>query len=195
MTIEAINISSRRLCVGVITASHGVRGQIRVKSFTASPEDIAAYVPLTDAGGGTEYRLQWVGQAKGVLLAKVEGVRDRDAADALRGVELFVERDQLPQIEDGDVFYYADLIGLSAVLPDGKPYGTVKALHDFGAGNMIEFKLKGSGDILLPFTKEVVPEINLDAGWVTVEPPEMFGDPEPALPTEDKPERASEGRS
>ena len=179
-------MSSRRLCVGVITASHGVRGQVRVKSFTSAPEDIAGYKPLTDASGGMEYRLHWIGKAKGVLLAKVDGVWDRDAADALRGVELFVDRDQLPQIEDGEEFYYADLIGLSAVLPDGRPYGMVKALHDFGAGHMIEFTLKGSGNILLPFTKEVVPEINLDAGWVMVEPPEMFGDPEPASLTKGK---------
>ncbi len=188
-------MSSRRLCVGVITAPHGVRGQVRVKSFTAEPEDIAAYAPLTDAGGAAEYRLQFVGKAKGVLLAKVEGISDRDAADALRGVELFVERDLLPQIEDSDEFYYADLIGLAAKLPDGSSYGTVKALHDYGAGDMIEFALRGSGDIVLPFTKDVVPEIDLEAGFVTVEPPEMFGDPEPAAPPEAETEIESEGRS
>ena len=188
-------MSSRRLCVGVITAPHGVRGQVRVKSFTAEPEDIAAYAPLTDADGATEYRLQFVGKAKGVLLAKVGGIGDRDAADALRGVELFVERDLLPQIEDSDEFYYADLIGLAAKLPDGFSYGTVKALHDYGAGDMIEFALKGSGDIVLPFTKDVVPEVNLEAGFVTVEPPEMFGDPEPAAPPEAETEIESEGRS
>ncbi len=195
MTKEALDISSRRLCVGVITASHGVRGQVRVKSFTAAPEDIAAYVPLTDVSGRNEYCLQFVGKAKGVLLAKVEGVRDRDAAEALRGVELFVGRDQLPQIEDDEEFYYADLIGLSAVLPDGKPYGMVKALHDFGAGHMIEFMLDGSGDVLLPFTKEVVPEIDLDAGWVLVEPPEMFGESESASLMKEKVESDSEGSS
>ena len=138
--------------------------------------------------------MQFVGKAKGQLLAKVEGIGDRDAADALRGVELFVERDLLPQIEE-DEFYYADLgLAGAAKLPDGVRYGTVKALHDYGAGDMIEFALKGSGDIVLPFTKDVVPEIDLGGGRVTVEPPEMFGDPA-GCAAEAETEMTSEGRS
>jgi 16S rRNA processing protein RimM len=180
-------MSNRKLCVGVITAPRGVRGQVRVKSFTAEPDDIAHYAPLTNADGSTEYRLEIVGHAKGVLLARVEGAKSREAAEALRGVELFVDRDVLPDAKDEDEFYYADLIGLAAILPDGGVYGTVKAMHDFGAGDMIELSLAGSGTIILPFTKAVVPEIDIANGRIVIDPPEMFGDPEPAQPTEPAP--------
>jgi 16S rRNA processing protein RimM len=177
-------MSNRKLCVGVITAPRGVRGQVRVKSFTAEPDDIVRYAPLTNADGSNEYRLEVVGHAKGVLLARVEGIKNREAAEALRGVELFVDRDVLPDAEDEDDFYYADLIGLTAVLPDGGVYGTVKALHDFGAGDMIELSLNVSGNIILPFTKAVVPEVDMANGRIVVDPPEMFGDPEPVQPDE-----------
>ncbi len=182
MRNEAIDMSDRKLCVGVITAPHGVRGQVRVKSFTAAPDDIAAYGPLSDAAGERRFRLEIVGHAKGVLLARIKGISSREAAEALRGVELYVDRDILPEPEDEDEFYYADLLGLQAVLPTGEPYGRVKALHDFGAGDMIEIAVAGSGDILLPFTKVTVPEIDLDAGRIVVDPPEMYGDPEPSQP-------------
>ena len=182
MVVEAQQMSSRRLCVGVITAPHGVRGQVRVKSFTAVPDDIAAYAPVTDKDGRREFRLSLVGQAKGVLLARIDGVSTREAAEALRGTELFVDRDILPATEDDDEFYYADLIGLPAVLKNGDAYGTVKALHDFGAGDMIEISVADSGDILLPFTKAIVPEVDLEAGRIIVEPPAMVGDPESAAP-------------
>ena len=178
----AIDMSNRKLCVGVITAPRGVRGQVRVKSFTAEPDDIARYAPLTNADGSTEYRFEIIGHAKGVLLARVDGIKNREAAEALRGVELFVDRDLLPDAEDEDDFYCADLIGLSAVLPGGGVYGTVKAMHDFGAGDMIELSLDGSGLIILPFTKAVVPEVDIANGRIVVDPPEMFGDPEPVQP-------------
>ena len=177
-------MSNRELCVGVITAPRGVRGQVRVKSFTAEADDIVHYAPLTNADGSAEYRLEIVGHAKGVLLARVEGIKNREGAEALRGVELFVDRDVLPDAEDEDDFYYADLIGLSAILPNGGVYGTVKAMHDFGAGDMIELSLDGSGNIFLPFTKVVVPEVDIANGRIVVDPPEMFGDPEPAQPAE-----------
>ena len=180
-------MSNRKLCVGVITAPRGVRGQVRVKSFTAEPDDIARYAPLTNAEGCTEYRIEIVGHAKGVLLARVEGIRNREAAEALRGVELFVDRDVLPDAKDEDDFYYADLIGLSAVLPDGEIYGTVKAMHDFGAGDMIELSLDGSGNIILPFTKVVVVKVDIANGLIVIDPPEMFGDPEPAQSDEPAP--------
>ena len=172
---------NHKLCVGVITVPHGVRGQVRVKSFTVEPRDITRYAPLVDADGEREYRLEFVGHTKGVLLARVDGVCDRNAAETLRGTELFIYRDTLPEPEDEDEFYNADLVGLAAVRPDGSAYGTVKALHDFGAGDMIEFELAESGDVILPFTRAVVPEIDLEKGQLVVDPPEMFGDPESAV--------------
>ena len=178
MLTEAIEMSNHKLCVGVITAPHGVRGQVRVKSFTAEPDDITRYTPLVDAAGEREYHFEFVGHAKGVLLARVVGVRDRNAADKLRGTELFIDRDALPEPEDEDEFYHADLVGLAAVRPDGSAYGTVKALHDFGAGDMIEFELANNSDVILPFTRAVVPEIDLEQSRLVVDPPDMFGDPE-----------------
>ena len=191
MLTEAIEMSNHKLCVGVITAPHGVRGQVRVKSFTAEPDDIARYTPLVDADGEREYHFEFVGHAKGVLLARVVGVRDRNEADKLRGTELFIDRDALPEPEDEDEFYHADLVGLAAVRPDGSAYGTVKALHDFGAGDMIEFELAESGDIILPFTRAVVPEIDLEQGRLVVDPPDMFGEPETAAPVRGEDEGAA----
>lgn len=163
--------TDKRVCLGVIAGAHGVRGQVRLKSFAADPKDVTAYGPLSDASGARLFDLSLTGTAKGVLLARIADVTDRDAAEALRGVELWVERSKLPAPDDGE-FYHADLIGLPAFHPDGRPYGTVLALHDFGAGEMIEFDLDvgspdvgGSdvgGTVMLPFTHAVVPEIGSD---------------------------------
>jgi 16S rRNA processing protein RimM len=185
-------MAGQRLCIGVITAPHGVRGLMRVKSFTAHPDDLAAYGPLTDSGG-KPLRLKLNGHARGMLLARIDGIDDRDAAERLRGVELYVARDALPDVEDEDEFYYADLIGLQAVRTNGAIYGTVKALHDFGAGDMIEITLEEGGSVVFPFTRQVVPEIDLAQDRVVVDPPTSFGDPEPGHASEspEEPEDAS----
>jgi len=177
-----MDMSDRKLCVGVVTAAHGVSGQVRVKSFTATADDIARYKPLTDASGERVFCLDIIGRAKGVLLARIDGILNRDAADALRGTKLFVEREVLPDADDEDEFYHVDLVGLAAFLPDGSVYGMVKALHDFGAGDMIEFELAESGDVILPFTRTVIPEIDLGQGRIIVDPPNMLGDPELDVP-------------
>jgi 16S rRNA processing protein RimM len=158
------------VCVGVVTGAHGIRGQVRVKSFTQKPRDIAAYGPLSDADGRRQFALHITGAVKGVLLARIDGVDDRDAAQALRGTEFFVSRDALPD-PGSDEFYHADLIGAVAVLGDGTPYGKVLALHDFGAGDMIEIEQVDGGVIVLAFTRAVVPKIDLAAGRIVVEPP------------------------
>jgi 16S rRNA processing protein RimM len=165
----AIMVESK-VCVGVVTGAHGIRGQVRVKSFTQEPRDIAAYGPLSDGDGRRRFELHIIGAVKGVLLARIDGVDDRDAAQALRGTEFFVPRDALPD-PGSDEFYHADLIGVAAVLGDGTPYGKVLALHDFGAGDMIEIELVDGSVIVLAFTRIVVPEIDLAAGHIVVDPP------------------------
>ena len=170
MTGQTADMADSRICVGVIVGAHGVRGLVRVKSFTEEPSDLTAYGPLSDADGGRRFTLTIAGSAKGVLLARLEGVGDRDAADGLRGTELYIDRDALPQTGE-DEFYHADLIGLPAVLQDGTEYGTVRALHEFGAGDMIEIALADGGVSVLPFTHAVVPEIDLENGRITVSPP------------------------
>lgn len=169
--------ATERLCLGVITGAHGVRGQVRVKSFTRDPSDLCAYGPLTDAAG-RPIGLSLAGSAKGVLIARVDGVTDRDAAEALKGVELHVERAALPEPEE-DEFYHADLVGTAAVLPDGTPWGVVRAVHDFGAGAVLEIGREDGSETMLAFTRETVTEIDVAAGRLTVDPPaeiEAVGD-------------------
>jgi 16S rRNA processing protein RimM len=167
---QAAIMAESRICVGVVVGAHGVRGLVRVKSFTEVSADIAAYGPLSDAEGSRRFVLEITGSAKGVLLGRIDGIGDRDAADALRGTELYVARDALPRTGEEE-FYHTDLIGLPAVLADGTAYGTVRALHEFGAGDMIEIALEGGGVSVLPFTRTAVPLVDLDGGRVVVAPP------------------------
>jgi 16S rRNA processing protein RimM len=156
--------------LGVIVGVHGVRGMLRVKSFTVQPEDIAAYGPLKDAAGKS-YKLEVTGQAKGVLLVRIVGIGDRNAAEALKGTELLIDRDRLPET-DADEFYHADLIGLRADLVAGETLGTVVAVQNFGAGDLLEIRLPDSRKtVLVPFDGASVPEIDLAAGRLLVDPP------------------------
>ncbi len=163
-------MANSQVCVGVVAGAHGVRGLLRVKSFTEEPKDVAAYGPLSDKAGNRRFNLVITGSAKGVLLAKIDGVTTREDAEALKGIEFYVSRESLPQTDE-DEFYHADLIGLPAVLPDGTPFGTVRALHEFGAGDMIEILLEDGGVSVLPFTRATVPIVDVAAGKIVVEPP------------------------
>ena len=186
MLMEQVDMADRKVCIGVIAGAHGVRGQVRVKSFTAEPQDVTAYGPVTDASGVRQFDLRITGAARGMMLAKIDGVGDRDAADLLRGTELYVDRDRLPD-PDEDEFYYTDLIGLDVVSTGGEPLGTVRAMHNFGAGDMIELE-NGSGKTeLLPFTAAVVASVDLAAGVVTIDSPhEIFVRPDAHLDDDDE---------
>ncbi len=160
-----------RLCVGVIAGAHGVRGLVKIKSFTADPANLTAYGPLTDESGARRYRVAVTGRAKGVLLARIEGVGDRDAARALRGARLFVARAALPEPEDEE-YYHADLIGLAVEDRAGAPLGRVAAVQNFGAGDILEIERPDRGTLLVPFTKAAVPLVDPAGGRVVVEAPE-----------------------
>jgi 16S rRNA processing protein RimM len=162
--------SAKRVCVGAVGAAHGVRGAVRIKSFTAKPEDIARYGPLDDERGERQFTLRITGAAKGVLIAQLSGVADRNHAEALRGLRLYLPRAALPPPED-DEYYHADLIGLDAVLTDGTPVGEVRAVHDFGAGDTLEIARPEGPPAMVPFTKAVVPAIDLSAGRLVLDPP------------------------
>ena len=155
-----------RVLLGVVAAPHGVRGLVRIKSFTEDPMAVAAYGPLSDESGKKEYRVEALSAARGAVLARIEGVADRTAAEALRGLRLFVERQRLPRTGERE-WYEADLIGLEAVGTDGRDWGKVIAFHDFGAGSVMEV----SGGMMLPFTDEAVPEIDVAGGKVLIDPP------------------------
>lgn len=170
----------RKVCIGVIAGPHGVKGLVRLKSFTADPKDVVAYGPLTDAAGARRFTVEITGTARNMLVARIDDVRDRNAAEALRGIELYVDREALPEAEE-DEFYHADLIGLPVRTVEGDAYGTVLALYDYGAGDMIEIRCAGGGTELLPFNKDVVPEIDLENGFVVVVPPaETYARPDDA---------------
>ncbi|WP_428670601.1 ribosome maturation factor RimM [Reyranella sp.] len=159
-------MSPDRVLLGVVAAPHGVRGLVRIKSFTEDPLSVAAYGPLSDESGKKEYRVEVLSAARGAVLARIEGVADRTAAEALRGLRLYVERQRLPATGERE-WYEADLVGLAAVGTDGRNWGKVVAFHDFGAGSVIEV----SGGVMLPFTDEVVPEIDVEGGKVVIDPP------------------------
>jgi 16S rRNA processing protein RimM len=168
----------RRVCLGVVTGPHGVKGAVRIKSFTTSPRDIARYGPLEDESGERRFALSVIGEGKGVLLARLSGVEDRNRAETLRGLRLYLPREKLPQPEE-DEYYHADLIGLTAVLGDGAPLGRVRAVHDFGAGDTLEVEREGQPPLLVPFTRAVVPVVDIAGGRVVLEPPPGLLEPVP----------------
>jgi len=165
-----MSAAAKRVCVGVVAGPHGVRGALRIKSFTAEPGDVANYGPLEDESGERHFKLHRIGSAKGVVIVKVTGVVDRDRAEALRGLRLYLPREALPA-PDEDEFYHADLIGLEAQLPDGSLIGRVRAVHDFGAGDTLEIDPIDGKSIMVPFTRAVVPVIDLAAGRLVIDPP------------------------
>jgi 16S rRNA processing protein RimM len=167
-----------RLCVGVITGPQGVRGAVRVKSFTAAPADVAAYGAVEDEAGQRRFELRIVGNAKGVVIAMIAGLDDRNAAERLKGTRLYVARSALPA-PDEDEYYHSDLIGLPMVLPDGTMFGTVRAIHDYGAGTSLEVAHHAGQVVLVPFTRAVVPVVDLAAGRLVVDPPEGLLDNRP----------------
>ena len=159
-----------RICVGQILGAHGVRGLVKLASFTEDPEAITQYGALTDEAGTRVFSVELVGANKGQWIARIDAVDDRDVAQALSGTRLFVDRDRLPP-PDEDEFYHADLIGLRVELPDGTALGTVAAMHNFGAGDIIEISLASGKRPLLPFDRQTVPEIDPASGRLVIDPP------------------------
>ncbi len=174
-------MSEERLLLGQIVAAHGIKGLVKVRCFTEAPADIVAYGPLRDEAGAV-VELSLRGPTKGGVLAAVPGVNDRNRAEALRGTKLFVARGVLPALPSGgEEYYHADLVGLAVELVDGTAFGEVKAVHDFGAGDVLELTPKGSGQgaresIMIPFNRQTVPEIDLANGRVVITAPEDGGD-------------------
>ncbi len=168
----------RLVLVGRFGAPQGVRGEIRVQSFTGDPKAIGDYGPLTDAAREKVFAIERLRPLKAeMVVAKVKGVDRREAAAALTGVELFARRDRLPEPTE-DEFYWDDLVGLEAVTADGRPLGRVAAVANYGAGDILEIAPEGGGEaLLLPFAKAVVPEIDFNAGKIVVElPAEIDGE-------------------
>ena len=160
----------KRICVGRIGAPHGVRGEVKLWPFTADPLAIARYGELANADGTRTFEVEALRPARDHVVARLKGVRDRTAAEALRNLELFVPRERLPAIDAPDEFYHADLVGLTALARDGAALGTITAVHNFGAGDLLEVKPRDGGEtVLVPFTERIVPEIDVAAGQVVID--------------------------
>ena len=166
------------VCLGAIAGAHGVRGDVRIKTFTEDPLDIAAYGAL-HAEDGRTFTIGAIREVKGGVVASLDRVTDRDQAEALKGTRLYVERARLGEPDEADTWYHADLIGLAVRLEDGTTLGDVAAIHDFGAGDLLDVRLAGSRKtVLVPFTAEIVPKVDIEAGVVTVIPPDGLFDEE-----------------
>ena len=170
-----------RICIARIGAAHGVRGAVKLWPFTEDPLAVMDYGPLTTKDGARQFEVATARAAKDHLVATLKGVATREDAERLNGIELYIARDKLPAT-DADEYYHADLIGLAAVNAANEPIGRVLAIHDFGAGTIIEIAPPSGPTLLLPFTNAVVPTVDLAGGRVVIElPQEIEGDDVPTL--------------
>ncbi|MEC9368941.1 MAG: ribosome maturation factor RimM [Pseudomonadota bacterium] len=162
----------KRILLGRITGAHGIKGELRIATYTGEPEALGSYGPLEDAAGARRFEFASLRAGPKGAIARLKGVDDRSGAEALAGTELYVERARLPEPEAGD-FYIADLIGLVAVSAEGSALGQVVSVQNFGAGNLLEIRPSLGGEtVLVPFTNDIVPEVDLEAGWLLLAPPE-----------------------
>jgi 16S rRNA processing protein RimM len=168
---------TERICLAQIGAPHGLHGEVKLRSFTADPMAIRDYAPFESEDGTAKLEIEELREAGtqrgGNLIARLRGIADRNAASRLKQMKLFVPRERLPAPE-ADEFYCVDLVGLRALRPDGSELGKVSAVHDFGAGAILEIAAH-DGDMMLPFTEAFVPSVDVAAGVVVVVPPEPEG--------------------
>jgi 16S rRNA processing protein RimM len=164
------------ICVARIGAAHGVRGAVKLWTFTEDPLTVKDYGPLMTKDGARQFEVTSAREAKGHLVATLKGIATREEAERLNGIELFIPREKLPAT-DHDEYYHADLIGLAAVTGANEPLGRVIAIHNFGAGDIIEIAPPNGATMLLPFTNAVVPKVDIAGGRVVIElPDEIEGD-------------------
>lgn len=163
--------STKKILMGRIGAAHGLRGQVRITSFTEDPLSIANYSPLLTDRAGLTLTITKSRLAKNTLIAKLAGIDERTSAEALNGVELFTLRKDLPETEDEEDFLHADLVGLQARLQDGNVLGEVAGIANFGAGDLLEIRTPAGNTELFSFTRAIVPEINTKKGHLLIVPP------------------------
>jgi len=169
-------MSPSQICVARIGAAHGVRGAVKLWTFTEDPLAVKAYGPLVTKDGARQFEVTHAREAKGHLVATLKGIGTREEAERLNGIELYIARDKLPATDENE-YYHADLIGLDAVNAANEPLGRVIAIHNFGAGDIIEIAPAHGVTMLLPFTNAVVPSVDLAGGRVIIElPDEIEGD-------------------
>jgi 16S rRNA processing protein RimM len=161
----------RDILLGAVIGAQGLKGEVKVKTFTETPESLGAYGPLHDKDG-RRFKIALSRAVKAdVAIVRFEGISNRNDAEELKGLELFVHRDQLPKTQAQE-FYHADLVGLWAEDEEGRRIGTVRAIHNFGAGDVIEIERPDGGDVWLPFAREFVPVVDMDGGRIVIAVPE-----------------------
>lgn len=163
------------VCLGAVASPHGVKGLVKIKPFTERPEDVAAYGPLCDESGQRRFAITVKGRVGDLVLAAIEGVASREAAERLKGMRLYAPREALPEPEE-DSFYWTDLEGLSVVDRAGQPLGRVEQVLDYGAGPVLQIRKDDGAELLLPFAEQFVPEVDLEAGVLTADPPVEVGE-------------------
>jgi 16S rRNA processing protein RimM len=168
-----------QICVARIGAAHGVRGAVKLWTFTEDPLAVKRYGPLTSKDGTRQFEVATAREAKGHLVATLKGVATREEAERLNGIELYIAREKLPDTDE-DEYYHADLIGLAAVNAANEPLGRVIAIHNFGAGDIIEIAPPHGATMLLPFTNAVVPTVDLGGGRVVIVLPDEIDGDDPA---------------
>lgn len=161
-------MSEKRVCLGKIVGVHGIKGEVKVKSYTAVDKDIAAYGVLEDKAVKQQFSLKVTGHSKELLRVKVAGVEDRTTAEKLIGLELYAGRGTLPELKTAEVYYEADLVGLKVLNEEKAEVAKVIGFYNFGAGDILEIKLQSGRSEMLPFNKGYVPEINLEEGFIIV---------------------------
>jgi 16S rRNA processing protein RimM len=189
--------------MGAIIGAHGIKGEVKVKSFAGTPAAIATYGALSDAKGGRQFDLALVGKAtpskgpggKDILIARIAGIGDRNAAEALKGVELYVARDRLPQIAGDEEFYLADLIGLDVVDPAGTALGRIVSVENYGAGDVLNVDGGAKGAFDVAFTRALVPVVDVAGGRVALDLPDGFFDRPEGEPETDETVRSPAVRS
>ena len=169
-----------RVLLGRVTGAHGLKGEVKIVAFTAKPEDVAAYGALTSADGSRTIEItSFRGAGGGAIIARLRGITDRNEAEALKGLELFVHRSALPPAL-ADEYYHSDLIGLTATSVDGEALGKIVAVHNFGGGDLLELRpVQGSQTELIPFESTHVPKVDLESGYVTIVRPAYEEDESP----------------
>ena len=161
-------MSEKKICLGKIVGVHGIRGEFKVKSFTTIDKDIASYGELEDKNAQRKFCLKVTGHSKDLLRVKIKGIDDRTTAETLIGTELYAPRGVLPEVVSEDVFYETDLVGLKVFDDEKNEVAKVIGFYNFGAGDILEIKLKSGKSEMIPFSKVYVPEINLDEGYIIV---------------------------
>ncbi|MGC2341567.1 MAG: ribosome maturation factor RimM [Methyloceanibacter sp.] len=161
-----------RVLVGEIARPQGLQGEVRIRSFTAHPAAITEYGPLEDETGARLFEIESLRVTPKALSARLKGVTSRDEAEALTGTKLYVPHSRLPAREE-DEWYHTDLIGISALDREGVAIGSVVAVHNFGAGDLLEIRpASGGNTVLMPFTRDTVPEVDVEGGWLRIAPPD-----------------------